>query len=272
MKKTLFLFLVIFSTCMVIGFLGGTAAGEALQPRDTQQESILMTIVPAQGSSQPEPEPGKIERTGGQAEAPRVEPTPRTGQRTVLVVGVDDLKAEQPRLQSVWLAMYIPSSPGLTLAPLYPAITDSQPQANEDLRAAFALTPERTPAPAFTEAIQRYDLRWNQYVVLDAAGLATLVDFFGGVELGATRLDGAAIIRYLADHEGEVGTAIESQAALMKALCARSNQAGEQIDVYQLFTLLDGHLSTSMTAASILDDWQTLGSAGSRLCKFPTLR
>lgn len=268
MKKTLFLFLVIFSTCMVIGFLGGTAAGEALQSRDPGQEPAE----PSPVLSLPESEAGTIERTGQTDAAAPAKATPRTGQRTVLLVGVDDLNAEQPRLESLWLMLYIPSSPGMTLAPLYPAATDSQPQANEDLRAAFALTPERAPAPSFTDAIQRYELSWNHYLVLDQAGLAGLVDFFGGVELGSSRLDGAAMLRYLADHEGEVSTAIESQAALMKALCARGNQAGEQIDIQQIFTRLDGHLSTSMTAAGLLDDWRTLGSAGSRLCKFPTLR
>lgn len=195
-----------------------------------------------------------------------------TGQRSILFVGVDNLNAAAPVVKSIWMLFYIPSSPGLTLAPVFPAMTNDQTQADGALAAAFSMNADGSPSTRFATALIDRDIRWNHYAILDQAGLAALIDALGGVDLGPSRLGGQDVVSYLGAMETDVATNLESQAALIKSLCVIPGRPEVRIDILALFDLLNNHVHTNMSPGWIATDWQSLGLAGGQLCKFPTLR
>ena len=305
MRKAALILLIFFNACLMIGFLAGTALGGSASAREgdpsprsaAAQEIVtsdeqLAAADPAAGN-QPEEQAAQPEEAAlqvpdqaeapvpeqpAQAEQPAQQPAAHivaespTGQRSILFVGVDNLNAAAPVVKSIWMLFYIPSSPGLTLAPVYPAMTNDQTQADGALAAAFSMNADGSPSTRFATALIERDIRWNHYAILDQAGLSTLVDSLGGVDLGASRLGGQEVLSYLSSMESDVPTNLEIQAALIKSLCVIPGRPDAQIDIPALYTLLSDHIHTNMGPEWILTDWQSLGLAGGQLCKFPTLR
>jgi len=148
MKKA-FLLLCLFAACLITGFTLGASAALA-------REQQARALAGAQVTGQPQEE----ENQAG------IEALP-SGQRNILVIGVDDLQADEPALESLWLILYYPPAPGINLAPLFPARLQNDPETGLALDEAFALDENGTPVPAFFESIQRRDLWWNNYMLID---------------------------------------------------------------------------------------------------------
>lgn len=244
----------------MIGFLVGSALGGTDNPKRPENHSAAEPTTPA-GRSE---EPVLLAMDSLPTESP-------TGQRTILIIGIDELQAPVPSLKSVWVLFYIPSSPGMTLVPLYPAMSNNQTEPDAALAASFALTPEKTPAQSFVDALDGKDVHWSHYAVLDAVGLAALIDTLGGVDISADHLDGNSVVAGLSAIEADTVHSLESQSDLIKGLCAIPGRPGVVIDVPAIFNLLNGHLSTNITADLVISDWNSLGMLGGQLCKFPTL-
>lgn len=267
MRKAALIVLIFFNFCLMIGFLVGNALGGA-------GESPRLGPAPVAGEEQP-----AVAQSAGGAAGSQVlvsmNPAPTespTGQRTILIAGVDDLQSAAPALKSVWVLFYIPSSPGLTLVPLYPAMSSNDTQADAALAAAFSLTPEGAPGQSFLDALAAKDVHWSHYAILDQAGLTSLVDSLGGVDLGTEHVDGGAVLNILAALEADAAQNLDRQSALIKGMCVIPGRPGVVIDVPAIFNLLNGHLSTNITIDMVISDWNNLGLAGGQLCKFPTLR
>ncbi|NLG71062.1 MAG: hypothetical protein GX495_03315 [Chloroflexi bacterium] len=250
MKKA-FLLLCLFAACLITGFTLGASAALA-------REQQARALAGAQVTGQPQEE----ENQAG------IEALP-SGQRNILVIGVDDLQADEPALESLWLILYYPPAPGINLAPLFPARLQNDPETGLALDEAFALDENGTPVPAFFESIQRRDLWWNNYMLIDRAGMGKLVDFFGcavGDAGDCTILPVDEFPSAARDPEG----ALAAHTALLQALCYSSYKAAD-LDPLALVDRLQGHFHTDLTSEQILSDWTFLGIPGNRVCRFPTL-
>lgn len=152
MKKIGFLFQIIL---VVIGALVGFRAANTLStaaytaeesPQLAQQESRPLAIL-------------------------------QNGQRNILMVLVDNLSSPQPQLKSLWLILYMPQSPIVTLMPVFPSAMNVESDSNEELYQNFSITPAHSGLvleQAFLDILAEKELTWSGYVILDEIGINNL--------------------------------------------------------------------------------------------------
>ena len=92
-------------------------------------------------------------------------------QRSILIVTVDDLKDNRARLDSIWLILYVPNLPEITLIPVYPEISSTGDGLNidldNDLQAKFNLEPGAIIDPIFMTHLREFGITWSKYFILD---------------------------------------------------------------------------------------------------------
>ena len=194
------------------------------------------------------------------------------GQRNILLIGVDQLDTATPHLEGLWLLMNVAASNRITLLPLFPATPGKEVMDPAQLIGRFHLDSNGNPDTDFLSIIQEADFWWSNYFVLDQTGLAQLIDYNEGVNLGGGQVGGDQAVASLASTSGDGLTALNSQAVLIQAVC--NQQSGKLIsaDLRQVFTLLSGHYQTDLKLKTLISEWQKpLTSSGQITCEFPTL-
>jgi hypothetical protein len=193
----------------------------------------------------------------------------RNGQRNFLIVMVDQLDARSPRLEGVWLLLYIPSTPPLTLLPLYPASLGGGPDQDRQMESSFRLTGDRLPDESFLDHLSSHDLWWSNIIVIDQIALAGAIELFGGVDLGSGRVNGIRAIASLPKAAQDPKGAVQAQAGMIKSLCQRPAQLPSAKDLLAAYQLFSDHLSLDFKVEAILEDWHLF--KGIPACEFPTL-
>jgi len=273
-------FLTLFALFLFLGFRIGAVVNRLhpVQPKLVQWIKTTQPIVPTSltpsetNSTQSYPLPGDNHLA--------------TGQRNILIIGIDRLEAAEPRLESIWLALYVPTSPKITLMPIYPSLTQNQTgyQANQDatLAKGFALDDKYQPDLSFLKSLQNRGLWWNNFIVLDELAMVQIIDLTDPVgEKGETdqeqayQLNG---IRTLADlplpWENPLA-AVLSQAKLLADLCheAPDVQSGKQVETSIFSDQLSHHLVTDINPEQIRKDWSNMMGIGTGIsCEFPSLK
>jgi hypothetical protein len=194
------------------------------------------------------------------------------GQRNILLIGVDQLDSQSPRLEGLWLMMNVTSSNRITLLPLYPAPPGKEVLETSQLTTHFRLDSNGNPDPDFLTVIQQSDFWWSNYFVLDQAGLAQLIDYNQGINLGGGPVGGSQAVASLASASTDGLAALNSQSVLIQAIC--NQQSGKLLtaDLRQVFSLLSGHFKTDLKLTTLVSEWQKpLTNSGQVMCEFPTL-
>jgi hypothetical protein len=192
---------------------------------------------------------------------------PATGQRNLLVIGIDDLSSPSPRLESVWLVSYFPGHSVFTLFPIYPDILENGKSDRQALAKDFSLDAHDTPNQAFFDLMGR-ETWWNNYLVIDEAGWAAILDFLGGVISDGRPLDGSGA-RGSLTLWGDLLASLHAQTELLQAACLRA-AALRQEEAIQGLSLLAPHVRSDLDLTQDLRDGST--ETGSRLglrCEFP---
>jgi hypothetical protein len=109
--------------------------------------------------------------------------SPGQEQHNFMLVRADDLGSGKPELVSVWfVSLYFtkdtPTPSLLSLAQIYPPKAAS-PKSNSLVR-EFTLTPEGEPQPAFWDAVRRYELSWEGYLLFDTEGANQFLQWLVG--------------------------------------------------------------------------------------------
>ncbi len=146
--KGLILVILIFIICAVIGF----QIPRILGPR--HPEDPTSQVVPTSSS--------------------------QVQQHTLIVVHVDRLDSQQPKLMSVWFVslFFVDGSPPvLTIAPIYPAHSTARSKAIEN---AFSLTNKGLPSPGFSKAIDALRFKWEAFLVVDDSTVQRVMEWTNG--------------------------------------------------------------------------------------------
>lgn len=198
---------------------------------------------------------------------------PATGQRNLLVIGVDRLEGDSAQLQSLWLVLYFPGRSPLTLMPLYPRQAGPERSEHADLAEAFSLDRSGEPGPAFFERLRHEQVWWSGYLLLDEPTLAAFLDRLGGVDLGGAHLDGAQALAAIPRPWQDRQAALQGQTALLRAAC---QQVGTRLSSNQDLAGLVGGLArqvrSDLDIVETARDWlQAAGPLPSLECEFPLL-
>jgi hypothetical protein len=187
-------------------------------------------------------------------------------QENILVVGVSDLSAPEPKLVSVWMVLFLTDSTHVTLMPIYPPFLPEISQ-SQRLAKVFGLDEGRQLSLKFIKALRDQNLWWNYTVVMDQAALSAVVDFVRASEAGETNLGLTALDQRLDDPISLVG-----QTRLLQGLCYAAGELPYLPDVSGLYQLVPTHVVTDLPLVEFISAWQIRLAQGSQLsCEFPFL-
>lgn len=205
-------------------------------------------------------------------------------QRNILVIGVNHLESPSPELEGIWLILYLPDMPRVTLMPIYPSVmrgaSGGRIIADSALAQNFRLDSKSVPETSFFEALAELDIHWDNYLLLDEIALIDLIDFMGGLEKTPT-VDGAQSdkttgIQALAHLQPTLNNpehALLSQMQIAQRLCRTHlslNNPPERIP--ELFDTLGKHLVTDLQPSQVIADMKSMLPAGGGItCEFPFL-
>jgi hypothetical protein len=249
-----FLYLAIFLTNLLVGYLGGLRVFPA-NPKEAVSLAHSESIV---------------------ADTPI--PSLANGQRSLLLITADQLEAREPRLIGVWLVVYVPSDPRLTLLPIFPA--PSMKDAGKELSDAFRLqnnAGHMSPDPQFLEIVRELIPWWSGYILLDEPAIAEMIDYMVYFEKASQSPNPNHFSQILSELSmwQDPYSSLFGQASLYQEMCwgIAWMEAGTTLAQLQdRFAFKQGHFSTDLTADHILAEIQNLrGQAGSIVCEFPTL-
>jgi hypothetical protein len=175
-------------------------------------------------------------------------------QNNVLLIGVDDLETPAPRLESVWLVLYIAQTPHFTLMQIYPGRTSGSGDAGSpetDLESLFQSDPQGSPGPDFFTELKARGLWWSGYVILDRHALARAIDLIAdlsGAGIDKALSPGSAAVARVPFAWHDPQGAYQGQVELVQNLCmAALNLYPDHISKLEdYFLLFDRHIMSDI--------------------------
>jgi hypothetical protein len=196
-----------------------------------------------------------------------------TGQRNLLIIGVDSLDREDPRLESLWLLLYLPGRSPVTCMPLYPGVSRAGSLEENPFVQAFGLDRSGKPEPAFFDRLRHEQVWWSGYVLLDEYALAAFIDHLGGLEMDGRRMDGVQALQGIPQPWQDRAGALGGQVALLRSICRRAGaRMPEQVELAGYLEQTNRHLLADIDLELEIQEW--LGAAGPQPaleCEFPLL-
>ncbi len=108
-------------------------------------------------------------------------------QRSILIITVDDIKAKSARLDSVWMILYVPSSPEITLIPVYPRISfrgkNIVADTDDDLQSIFKMESGGILDPMFLAHLTEDGFTWSKHIVLDRSTIKQIDHFVANPQI-----------------------------------------------------------------------------------------
>ncbi|MFP3855415.1 MAG: hypothetical protein ACLFWD_14095 [Anaerolineales bacterium] len=170
---------------------------------------------------------------------------PKQTERTLLVVGVDDLSRPDPELRAIWLLSFRPPSKDLFLLgiPLDLTIPGDPPA---PIQEHFSFNQGQGPSETFLEALYRgVPLEANATITLDEAGFAQAIDYLGGVRINDATFSGQEVLGILSMTEGDASASLSLQRRLLNAMSQRAAEVGASPEITPLIELIPDHLHLS---------------------------
>lgn len=178
-------------------------------------------------------------------------PADRDDQRNVLFVLVDDLAAEHPTLEGIWLAASSKGDGIWNWMPIYPEPLNEEASEFAKPHAAFYL-----PNPNFEDASALPPLRdqsawWDEVFWLDMNTVSALLDR----------------TETFADAWQEPQKALFQQVQLINQICEGSTTTAT---LDELISLMPAHLRSATSAFELISRWDAWVAGGSQLsCAHP---
>lgn len=187
---------------------------------------------------------------GGDEQAP---PAPDSiTRRTILVLGVDNLSAESPRLVGLWEATFQDDRREVFLLGWPVDVTVCTPRA-QALDALFEWSPERGVNPQFMAALNGDQLFPPQLIIVaDEVAFRALIDWRGGVEMSGAPLNGAQVVAVLRPLYGNPAGALTIQEQIAGSLARKVPSLGERLDLDWVAELMPDHLYMSHSVQEVL--------------------
>lgn len=199
----------------------------------------------------------------------QTQPEITSNQRTILFIVADNMKSQNPVLESVFVIFYIPNIPRALILSLYPTDQNVSEQAIK-LPATFSLKEDLSPSNEFINTIAQYNFSWNGYILTDEVGVASMIDWVGGIDKDGIKNNGDDIVEQLIHPWKNPKAAAEEQRKIISGICNAYDGIPKNKALLDLFaTLIPDHLSTDLSAQMIIADWKQILTNNSRpICEF----
>ena len=174
----------------------------------------------------------------------------RSGAVSILVLGVDEIKHEKPKLLSIWLISFHPPDKKIRLLGI--PVNLRLPDTETPLSEAFSLWEAPDYGADFITAMDHFSPHpIFGIAVLDEEGFSALIDYLGGFSLDDQLYDGDSAIGTLRLLEDQPLIAIKLQAQILRALSVNVPGLGETPELTPLTLLLPENAYTSPSPAQL---------------------
>jgi hypothetical protein len=229
-----------------------------IRPKSFQESTDVATL-PDQPSS-PTPLPTSTQDTAVTTPAVAIpaltfaEGSQPVQQNNILLIGVDDLEAPAPRLESAWLVLYLAQTPHFTLMQIFPGHTSGAGAASSpggDLASLFQSGSQGSPGPEFFSELKARGLWWSGYIILDRLALAEAIDLISdlsGANVDQALSPGSAAVARVPFAWHDPQGAYQGQIELIQKLCSaalnlHTDHIGKLEDYFLLF---DRHIMSDI--------------------------
>ncbi len=174
----------------------------------------------------------------------------QSGAVSILVLGVDEIKQEKPKILSIWFISFHPPDKKIHLLgiPTDLLLPDSEIPLSE----AFSLWEAPDYGADFITAMDRFSPHpIFGIAVLDEEGFSALIDYLGGFSLDDQSYDGVSAIGTLRLLENQPLIALKLQAQILRALSVKVPDLGKTPELTPLTLLLPEHAYTSPSPAQL---------------------
>ncbi len=176
--------------------------------------------------------------------------TPRPdSNQTVLIVGVDDLAAAQPKLVAVWQATFSAEKRDVILfgQPIDGVVCGGSPSTLQEL---FLWQPQIGLSPGFLAAVGAS--LPDAVVVADEIAFTSLINELNGIELNGAELEGDQVVAVLRTLYQNPAGLLTQQEQFLIALARRATESASQVDLTRLTELIPGHAYTSVPPQELI--------------------
>lgn len=189
------------------------------------------------------------------------------GQRNLLVIGIQDLSAPEPVLESIWLLISFPGDASITLLPIFPNPNGDYSSPNKSVIKSFSLNSGQIPEDVFFNQL-RQQFWWDSYILIDKVGLSIALDTIhelSGVEL-------RTVLESIPSSLNNPNEALQRQTDLLNTACNQLNILPNSTQAEILVQQIDDHLRTDLNWSGVFRGWSSNQPVGHQLeCEFPTL-
>lgn len=209
--------------------------------------------------------PGSLES----AAAHPVVARPENGQQNILVINIDEFD-RSPHLKSIWLLMYFPDSPSVTLLPIFPAPVELDPDHGGFVKGHFDLSATGKPTPDFLSALTERNIWWDEYIVLDRVARNELSQALSDGAYQAPSDNPESIFAGFVETLSGRSEALNQQTADLAQFCSQVSRQGTQVNLAHSLGSLRAHYRTDVNLIRLQQDWHSLLNAErSFSCDFP---
>ena len=174
----------------------------------------------------------------------------QSGAASVLVLGVDEINQDKPKILSIWFISFHPPDKRIQLLGLPTDLL--LPDTEIPLSEAFSLWEAPDYGADFITAMGHFSPNpIFGITVLDEEGFSALIDYLGGFSLDDQRYDGASAIGTLRLLENQPLIALKLQAQILRALSVKAPDLGKTPELTPLTLLLPEHAYTSPSPAQL---------------------
>ena len=230
-------------------------------------------------------------------------PTLGQGQRSFLIIVADDLTKTNPKIQSIWLAVYISNDPPITILPIYPSVTKAaviyDPQIEESAQIS-SYKGISQPNQSLIKQLKARHFWWSGYILLDTVAINQIHSIYHQnssssqgwpqyqgtpYPIGADSEDhlsanDQSIVGNLTDKQSAItgSPAYESASPavdlslLFQEICADIARSDMRTNTNKLKKLYPDHLTTDIKMKILASEWkQILSGSKNFSCSFPAL-
>jgi hypothetical protein len=239
----IFLCILVFFGCLAIGILSGDFSFPSSQPASAPASPSTPTI-----ASNTIPENNK--------------------QQNLVLILIDNLGNPGYHLESVWLLLFTPDYPDITLLMLYP----SSKEPYKNLADQFKLTPDGKLDVSFTDALHGFKFNFQGFILVDEEGLSQWIDWMKGIDIDGNTLNGANVLSYTPKPWNDLDKSITPQMTVATGLCKKAILLPKDVNWFTLLgNILPGHMSTDLSLKDTVALWKSfLAQQEKAKCKILT--
>jgi hypothetical protein len=244
--KTVFIILLcilVFFGCLAIGIFSGYFSFPSTQPASVTSSPSTQTI-----ASNTILENNK--------------------QQNLVLILIDNLGTPGYHLESVWLLLFTPDYPDLTLLMLYP----SPKEPYKNLANQFKLTPDGKLDTSFTDALHSFKFNYQGFILIDEEGLSQWIDWMNGIDIDGNTQNGANVQNYTPKPWNDFDKSIKPQMTVATGLCKKTILLPKDVNWFTLLGIIfPDHMSSDLSLKDTVVMWKNfLAKQEKAKCKILT--